>query len=230
MATAYFMELVTRMTDAEEDQQHMKMHIYSDPTIPDRTSYLLGDASTSPIPGLVEAGQALARLGAEVIAIPCVTAHCFYGELSRKIPVPIVHAAEETARYLMRENISKVGILATDGTLASRLFQEAFARYNIQFVLPSPRHQADIMELIYSQVKAGKPVEISKLLFAIAQLRYDGAEAILLGCTELSLLNGRYPLGSGILDVLEVLARQSVLSCGYPLRPEYQDLISKGDA
>ena len=70
MATAYFMELITSMTDAECDQEHMRMLVYSIPDTPDRTSFILGRSQASPLPNMLEAGRALKSLGVDVIAVP----------------------------------------------------------------------------------------------------------------------------------------------------------------
>ena len=70
-ATAHFMSLVTDMTDAATDQQHLNMIVYSIPSIPDRTRYILDNTQDNPLPGMLDIGQQLARLGADHIAIPC---------------------------------------------------------------------------------------------------------------------------------------------------------------
>ena len=97
IATAYFMELLIQMTKAERDQDHLQMLIYNMPQIPDRTAYILGKSEENPADEMIRLGKQLAAQGADCIAIPCITAHYFYEELSREIPVPVLHGIQKTA-------------------------------------------------------------------------------------------------------------------------------------
>ena len=227
LATAYFFELVVRMTEAETDQEHVEMIILNDPSVPDRTSYVIGNSSESPLPAMIGMGQQLAALGAENIAIPCITAHYFHKELMEAIHVPIIHIVEETAEHLSYYGIRRAGIMATDGTVQSELFQRELFNWGIEGVLPDKEHQSYVMDLIYQDVKAGRPVEMDKFDKVSECLRENGAECIILGCTELSLIKREGRLGAGYLDAMENLARKSVLVSEACLKGEYQCLITK---
>ena len=96
IATAYFMELLIQMTKAEKDQDHLQMIIYNMPQIPDRTAYILGKSEENPADEMIRLGKQLAAQGADCIAIPCITAHYFYEELSRGIPVPVLHGIQSS--------------------------------------------------------------------------------------------------------------------------------------
>ena len=226
MATAYFMRLIIEMTDAKTDQEHIEIILHNKPQIPDRTRYILGLSQENPMPELLQTGNGLVEQGAEVIAIPCITAHFFQKELEEQIGRPIVHAIEETAKYLQMENITRVGLMATDGTIQSRLFRSILEKYGITCMVPDEENQKKVMHIIYNNVKAGLPGEMDKFEEVADYLFAEGAEVILLGCTELSLLKRDEKLGKGFLDVLEVLTRQVVLSCG-TLRKEYEHLITE---
>ena len=228
MATVYFMQLVTEMTKARRDQEHLEMILHSCPQIPDRTSYILGKSGENPFPALARFGKELMGQGADVIAIPCVTAHYFQRKLEEEIEIPILNAVEETAVCLEEAGVTRAGILATDGTLKSGLFQKAFEKRGIAGLLPGAEGQKRVMHLIYDNVKAGKPVELPLFEAAAGELFARGAQAVLLGCTELSLIKRDYQTGPGILDVMEVLARKAVLSCGC-LKETYETLIPSVD-
>lgn len=227
MATAYFLELLTKMSQAATDQEHMEILLHSKPSIPDRTSYILGKSMENPLPDMAETGRELVRMGAEEIAIPCITAHFFHNELEKQIGVPVVHAIRETAAYLKERGVRTAGILATDGTVASGLFQKEFSQYGIVALMPSDEGQAMIMDIIYHQVKMGKKGNPAQLEVVAESLRQQGAEVVLLGCTELSLLKRDFALSAGYLDVMEVLARKAVKDCGV-FRKEYEELITDG--
>lgn len=224
-ATVRFMELVNAMTMAENDQEHVNMIVYNFPAIPDRTGYILGYNLKSPLPGLKHVALALERQRVSCIAIPCVTAHYFHRELQAAVGVPIINAVEETAGLLSRAGIRRVGIMATEGTIRSGLLADALNRRGIQPLIPSAPRQADVTHLIYENVKAGRPAEMERFHRVRRELWDCGAEIILLGCTELSLLRRDQALGAGFLDVMEVLAREAVARCGKRLRPEYEDLL-----
>lgn len=226
-ATAYFMDLVIRMTDAATDQEHLEMIVYNCPSIPDRTGYILDNTKPSPLPPMIRIGNTLSKQGAQVIAIPCLTAHYFYDELNTGIPVPIVNALAETARFLKESGITKAGIMATDGTISSGLFHQVLEAQGIQPVVPSTDRQADVMHLIYNNIKANLPAEMDRFYAVSRELKENGAQAIILGCTELSLIKRDHPIGAGFIDAMEMLAQQSILRCGGKLKEEYKYLITK---
>ena len=227
IATAYFMELVIRMTNAAVDQEHLPMLIYNCPDIPDRTGYLLGKCPDSPLPRMVDLGQRLQREGATCIAIPCITAHCFHEELVEAIDVPIIHAIKETVLHLKENGIRKVGIMATDGTISTGIFARELELEALEPIVPSAARQKDVMHLIYDNIKANRPPDMERFHAVRDELQAQGAEAIILGCTELSLIKRDYPIGPGFIDAMEVLSRRAVLDCGGELKEEFRCLISK---
>ena len=227
IATAHFMELVIRMTEAHTDQEHLDMILYNRPSIPDRTGYILDKTKPNPLPEMIRVGNALARQGAKLIAIPCMTAHYFHRELTRYIEAPIVHAIHETAAHLKKHGVTRVGIMATDGTIRSKLFQSELERHGMEVIIPGPEGQKCVMSVIYDDIKANRPADMEKFHFASNELREKGAQAIILGCTELSLVKRDCRIGAGYLDAMEVLAQTCVLRCGGKLKEEYQELISK---
>ncbi|MCD8045265.1 MAG: amino acid racemase [Clostridiales bacterium] len=225
LATACYLELIIRMTEAKRDQDHIDMILYNCPHIPDRTEYILGRSEESPAPEMIRIGQALARQGVDYIGIPCITAHYFHRELTENISVPIIHAIHETGEELSQNGIRKVGVMATDGTVQSGLFQEHLREMGIDVILPDERHQRYVMEIIYDNVKAGTPVDLDKFHRASAHLLRQGAQINILGCTELSLVKKDYPIGREFLDAMEVLAQRSVRLCGGKLKEKYRNLI-----
>ena len=227
IATAHFMELVIRMTEADTDQEHLDMILYNRPSIPDRTNYILDSTKPNPLPEMIRVGNALARQGAKLIAIPCMTAHYFHRELTRYIEAPIVHAIHETAAHLKKHGITKVGIMATDGSIRSKLFQRELEQHGIEPIIPGEQAQKCVMSVIYDDIKANRPAGMDKFDLAANDLREQGAQAIILGCTELSLVKRDYDIGAGYLDAMEVLAQTCVLRCGGKLKEAYQELISK---
>lgn len=226
MATAYFMELLTRMSDAGTDQEHMEVLIYSKPSIPDRTKYILGESDESPLPAMLSIGEKLREAGADLFAVPCITAHYFHEDLEKKLGVPMVNGLLETALYLAKEKKSRVGILATDGTIQSRLLQDVLGEYGIQSIVPGEESQRKVMSIVYDEIKAGDSADMGKFKQVSEELFEKGAQVILLACTELSLIKKENVLPAGYLDILEVIARAAVERC-HRVRREFEDLITK---
>ena len=226
-ATAHFMNLVTDMTEAAVDQEHVEMIVFSSPSIPDRTRHILDNTQPNPLPQMLAIGQKLAALGAEQIAIPCVTAHYFYDALETGIPVNIINGVQETVLHLKENGITNVGIMATDGTVASGIFRRELTKWDMTALVPSAARQKDVMHIIFNNIKAGKPADMARFHAAANDLRQQGAQAIILGCTELSLVKRDNPIGPGFIDAMEVLAQQSVLRCGGILKEEYASLITR---
>ena len=225
MATAYFMQLVIEMTEAVTDQEHIPMIIYNCPQIPDRTNYLLGISEENPGPQIIECGRKIAAAGAELMAIPCITAHALYPEFEQELDVPVLHIIRETAAYLKKEGIRKVGLEATDGTVSTGVFQKELEQQGIEVVLPSKEKQEMVMHIIYNNVKAGRRVDMDRFQQVEEELHEKGAEVIILGCTELSMISRDEKIGHGYLDAMEVLARAAVLQCG-KLKTKYNRLLT----
>ena len=226
MATAYYLELVVRMTDAKRDQDHPEIMVMDIPTIPDRTAYILGKSEEDPVGPMVQLGKQLKSLGATVLATPCVTAHYFHEALQQGSGLPVIHVIQKTAQLLKSEGVGCVGLMATDGTVESGIFQKELEAAGVSVVLPDEQGQRDVMTIIYDQVKAGIPADLQLFHGICGQLRRQGAQVVILGCTELSLLKKQADLGDGILDVLDVLAKESVIACGKPVKPDYQKLFT----
>ena len=226
MATAYYLELMIKMTDAATDQEHLQSIVMNFPTVPDRTAYILGRSKESPLEPMIALGCQLKAMGASVIATPCITAHYFHQALQEGIGLPMIHGIECIARQLANSGISRVGLMATDGTVQSGIFQRQVEDQGMELVLPDEEGQAAVMTLIYDQVKAGKEPDLKLFNSVKDQLRQKGAQVVVLGCTELSMIKKENPLGDGILDALEVLAQESLLACGKPVKPEYKTLFT----
>lgn len=219
-ATARFLDLLVSATPASSDQDHLPVVVWSDPRVPDRTAAIRGEGPV-PTPCLEEGGRALVEAGADVVAIPCNTAHAFTAGLASRIGVPVLDMVEVTVAAVVarQPRPQAVGLLATDGTLLAGLYHEAFARRGVPVLVPEPRDQARVMRAIRA-VKAGdlgvtRRQEATDL---VAGLVAEGADAVVLGCTELPLLLDHPPTEA--VDSLQCLADAVVR---WAVRPEGDD-------
>lgn len=192
-ATVDFMRKVVQLTKATCDQDHIKMLVEQNPQIPDRTAHLLADGE-DPTIALLATSKRLEAGGADVIVIPCNTAHAFVERIESQLNVPILNMLSEVKKHIQRglPGVSRVGLLATSGTVASRVYHEAFADSGIALLVPDEPVQKKVMAAIYGDtgVKAGYTSGrcSEDITAAIAHMMELGAQAVILGCTELPLI------------------------------------------
>ena len=214
MSTVYFYELLTAHTKASSDADHLDLLISSRATTPDRTAFILGRSQNDPLPVMIEEAKRLERAGAELLVIPCNTAHYFYDGLKKSCQLPILNIIEETVAHLHRNGIQKFGLLATAGTVASGSYDRVCQRYGIECITPTPGDQETVTSIIYESIKQNKPVDRARLMQIADKLIALGCQRLVLGCTELSLLNRDNGLDPSIfVDSLEVLAWRTIVAC-----------------
>ena len=215
MSSVYFYEMLTTHTQAQRDQDHLNIILSSRADTPDRTSFILGTSRDDPVYTMKSELLKLVGAGADIVAIPCNTAHKFYEQLSADAPVPIINIIRQTAIFCLREGIQRVGVLATEGTVASGAYKDIFALAGIECVTPEKQDQDVISEIIYSQIKRGVAPDMNAFMAVSDRLGSQGCDRIILGCTELSLIKRTGALdGAVFLDSLEVLAYSAIKMCG----------------
>lgn len=223
MATVYYMQRVIEMTKAGCDQEHINMLVFNDCDIPDRTAFITEKSPDNPLPVMVEDAKRLEAAGCEFVVIPCNTAHYFYDELEQAVEIPVVNIVEETIRYAKArvQDLSCVGIMATTGTIVTGTYQKYAERAGLSFAVPDENEQNLLMQIIYDGVKAGKPVPRADFDCVANHLRAKGAQCLILGCTELSVLKRDLPINDpDVLDSIDVLASETVRRSGKPFTDE----------
>lgn len=213
LATAYFMKLLVERTPAHTDQEHVPVVIINDPQIPDRTSFILNRLAPDPLPEMVGVARRLETFGVDYIAVPCNTAHYFYDALTHAVEIPVLNIVEETARTIAEHvgTPAKVGIMATEGTISSGVYDMWFEPYGIQTVAPCERDQKVLNSLIYEKVKANQPYDEQDLVGVVKGLIDQGCDAVVVGCTELSVVyQGMADPPGGVFDSLAVLADRCI--------------------
>ena len=204
-ATAKFYQMLISARQLKTEQEIPDILLYSKSSIPDRTAFITGDSIVSPAEELINAARFLQYAGAEVIAMPCVTAHFFYNEIFDAVSIPVCNLVEIIWQDVQHTK-EKIGLLATDGTLAAQLFPVQPGR---DIILPDEENQQELMRIIY-EIKKGECKQPNTYVYRDIlhelemHLLSKGAEVIILGCTELSLIaeQGRRDR----IDPLECLA------------------------
>lgn len=217
-ATQVFYQFVLDRTDAARDQDHLPALILSDTGMPDRTAAILSGDTEELYGRLLADAKLLETCGCTAIAIPCNTSHYFVDKLQGDVNVPIIHMIREAAAALAAQGKKRPGILATDGTIQSGLYQKECAALGMEAVVPDAETQKLVMSIIYDEIKQGEKGSRDKFAHIDRALRSAGCDCAILACTELSVFATYHSLPSFYLDAMMVLAEESVKRCGYPLR------------
>lgn len=200
LATADLFRKMVEHTRAGRDQDHPRILVDCNTNIPDRTAALL-HGGTDPVPELTAAARNLERGGAQVIAMPCNTAHGFYDAVQASVAVPVLHMIRLTAQALTERGVGAAGLLATDGTIQTGIYQRSFQDTGITLLTPEAEDQQAVMDLIYRGVKAGRrDFDASAARRTMENLLERGAQTLILGCTELPLAVELYHLAYPCTD------------------------------
>ena len=218
MATADLFIKIIENTMAGTDQEHLRVLIDNNTDVPDRTACILA-GSDAPLGPMVESAKRLWEQGADLLAIPCNTAHYYYDGVVAAVDIPVLNMPEISAKYCAERGLSCVALLSTLGTVHARIYEPYFAKYGLRLLHPTEAGIRDLMHLVYDEIKAGRPPHLERLYPEIAALEQQGAEAVLLACTELPLVfqdGGRVPF----IDPTRLLARAAVAAAGGQLKEE----------
>lgn len=210
LAGAQFMVRLTQLVPAERDQDHVPAVLWSDPRVPPRTAARL-DGGADPLPALLRGVRGLVAAGCGAVCVPCNTAHGWFDAMRDAVsPVPILHIVDAAADDLARQAVpaGPVGLLATEGTLAMRLYPDRFAERGIEVIEPSAGAMAELVTPAIAAVKAGRVAEAyAPLAEAAHGLMRAGAVAVVLGCTEIPLGVAAGPaLPFPVVDTVDALA------------------------
>lgn len=216
MATSMFFERIIKRTEAEKDQEHIDMIIFNHATMPDRTEAILSGNHQLFLDQIEKDLVQLETLGVSHIAIPCNTSHFFMDQMKRFTHVPIIDMVEETVKHIAHVygQDTRVGILATNGTIFTQTYEKACERMGLTFVKPNEALQQAVMKIIYD-IKSDASFEASGLeRIIMALLASENCQCVILACTELSLVVIDPTLRKFCVDAMDVLVERAILYSG----------------
>ena len=216
-ATALLFQKLIDYTDAKSDSEHIHVIIDNNTSIPDRTTAILAGEDT-PAKYICESGKRLQQCGAELLMIPCNTSHYFYDVIQKELKVPVINMIAETAKVCLELGYTKIGILATTGTCNTHTYDKELQNFGIEAIYPDEEGQNKVMEIIYDQVKAGRKIDASIIDQTLKKMAAKGAQAFILGCTELPFAIKNGDFGYHFLDSLDILAKKTIELAGYRLK------------
>ena len=218
LATSDLFRMIVENTQSQDDKGHIHIIVDDYPQIPDRTNAIIHKGE-SPVPYIITSVKMLESFGASIILIPCNTSHFYVDEIQRKVHAKIINMIEVTAKRIRDAGIKRVGLIATEGTIQSGIYERWLSEFGVEIVLPNKKQQRTIMEFIYKAVKAGNlGFDVTEMQKVIDSLSAQGVETVILGCTEIysgiKLFNLRI---GNYVEPMYILARESISVAGYEL-------------
>lgn len=211
-ATVDLFRKIIEQTPAKKDWEHLRIIIDNNPKIPSRTKAILYNEQ-SPVSMMIETAKNLQKAGADFIVIPCNSAHVFLPEVLPHVKIPILNMITQTVDYIVKKNpdITVVGLLAAKIVVEAELYQARLKAESIKTIAPAEEQQPIVREVI-EDVKLNKHSESvkSKLAGLIGALTAKGAQAVIAGCTEISIVAKDLTVDVPIFDSNEILAKAAV--------------------
>lgn len=213
-ATESYLRLLNKRTPAHQDQDYFNYVLVNHATVPDRSTYLMDHTQPSPLPDLLEDIKQQSQLNPSFFVIACNTAHYFYDELQAVTTVTIVHMPRETVKYIKKKypNVKKVGVIGTKGTTTDGIYDRELIKQNLEVIKPTDQIQKLTTKLIFEDIKNQNYVDGELFHEIVKQMvQKQGAEVVILGCTELSYAQELAPeLEIPIADSQSILVDKSI--------------------
>ncbi len=225
-AAIEFLHLIEKKLVTEygciDDYQQPEVLLYQATQAPNRIAYATGTSSVSFAPYFIKAAKILKQSGATLGCIPCNTAHCAITEIEHKSGLSFIHLIDETVKHIVRTypSLDKVGILCSEGTVHSKIYDHSIKTMcpDLEPIYPSQKLQNLVNAGIYA-VKAGliytdKQKSEQYFVDSMDELITNGANLIILGCTEipLAIIKTKYK-DVALINTLDILADACIQKC-----------------
>lgn len=189
MATESFVRQLNKRTPTHADQDYLNYILYNHATVPDRTAYILDRTKPNPVPVLQEDIRQQNILQPSFIVLTCNTAHYFFEELQKETKIPLLHMPKEAVKQIKADQVTgKVAFLGTEGSVKAGVYERELINQGIDYLIPDKNLQAKINHLIYHDIKENDYINMDLFFEILADTKSLGCEAVILGCTELSLV------------------------------------------
>ncbi len=209
-ATVDFLAKLVAGTDAANDQDHVRLLIDHNPTVPNRHDAIAGRAP-SVGPQLAEMAAGLERAGADFLVMVCNTAHAYTDEIRTAVSIPFISIVDVTVEAAAAAGHRQVGVMAAEGCLRAALYQQALTAAGCEPVLWSDDELESFMALVY-RIKAGERDEdirsgVSRLATSLV---FGGAEALIAGCTEIPLMLAPESAPAPLFSSTDLLVQRTI--------------------
>ncbi len=216
LATQVCYQRIVNKTKASCDQEHLPTVILCDTGMPDRTSAILSGDEQPVLDRMMADAQSLATMGCTAMAIACNTAHHFAHQL--ELPIPLVDMIQEAVSAMKAKGYTRIGVMATDGTIQAGIYQKECERQGLEMIAPSADAQKLVMSLIYDDIKSGGTGNPETFAKIDADFRAKQCDGVILACTELSVYIEYHEVPDYYVDAMDALSVACIKACGYSLR------------
>lgn len=217
LCTANFYQKIVQNTKADKDQGHIPTIIISDPQIPDRTAAILtGKDEEILLKKFKEDLENLENQGVDNIAIPCNTMHYYYDTFKNYTKVNIINMVEETLLYCKKNNDINIAVLGTKATMSCGIYEKYAGDIGINIIPMDDEIKDFTMDTIY-KIKETNETNHPEFLDMIKHLKNTGVDAIILACTELSLIDNITSYDF-VIDAMDILTYESIKKSDFELK------------
>jgi aspartate racemase len=208
-ATNDFFKQLLNNTNAKKDWDHLHVIIDNNPRIPSRTrAYLYNEPS--PLPYMKEGILRLKKAGADFFVCPCNSAHYFLRKEKNNLELPMLDMVEKTISKIKKYNIKRIGIIASEVTVLSKLYEKPLKDLNIKI-----ENVGDLKDVrfIIEAAKTNKNIHKAKKImkYLISNFKQNNADAVLYGCTELPIILTPKDSPLPVFDSSYILAEETVI-------------------
>lgn len=210
-ATLEMLKKFLSSVPAERDQDYPRLIIYCNSKIPDRNKSILGEGESS-IPAFQETAKALERAGADFLIIGSNGSHYYYDEIKKSVKIPVLNMIEETTNILKTKykTLKKFALIAATCTVSVSVYEHFFDHSDQILVTPSDELQQKVMKAIY-EVKKGKFDTSKQTLIEVAKnLIEQGAEGVICGCTEVSVVLDEKDVNVPVIDPTQISIEKAI--------------------
>lgn len=211
-ATLDFFARVLALTEAKNDQDHIRLIIDNNPQVPNRNNAIAG-TGPSPAPTLVAMAQGLERAGAELLVMPCNAAHAFLPDVKRATSLPVISIIDVTVETTRAHHPRRVGLLAADGCINAGLYQNAFGKLGVETLVPGAQTRERFMATLYRIKQGDTSADVRSAMRSVAtDLIGQGADAVIAGCTEVPLVLHAKDIDAPFVNSTDCLARAAIVA------------------
>ena len=217
-ATLDFFERILRRTRAQQEQEHLRLIIDNNTSVPDRNAFMRGEGP-SPAPALAASARGLQDAGADFIVMACNTTHAWEADIRGAITVPFLSMVKETADAVAELRPAAAGVLAVDACLTAGLYQNALSAAGVKPLLLNADSQKTFMELIYRIKHGDEGEKVKRAMATLARkLEAQGAEVIIAGCTEIPIVLTADDIEGELVNSTDVLVERTIVFAGGELK------------
>ena len=212
-ATVDLMNRVIKATTAKDDIDHIRMLVDNNPKVPSRIRALIEKTGESPLGCLQDMARRLEKWGVDFLAIPCNTAHYYHRGVQQAVSIPLLDMIGLSVNVITSEvpDLNTVGLLASSAVFDLGLYKGRFADAGVRLMDMEPGEQDNVMSAIKKIKTSSYGPEVVEAIQEVADnLARRGAQAILVACTELSIIGGRITPATRMFDASQILAEAIV--------------------